>query len=52
MVNDYSVDLNFVSLHLNTLASVGSLVFVILIGLLFARFLLMGGATRMFERRG
>ena len=30
-VNNYSVDLNFVSLHLNTLASAGSLVFVILI---------------------
>ena len=48
-VNNYSVDLNFVSLHLNTLASAGSLVFVILIGLLFARFLLTGGTTRMFE---
>ena len=48
-VNDYSVNLNFVSLHLNTLASSGALVFIILICLLFARFLLMGGATRMFN---
>ena len=48
-VNDYSVDLNFVSLHLNTLASSGALVFIILISLLFARFLLTGGATRMFN---
>ena len=47
-VNHYSVDLNFVSLHLNTLASAGSLVFIILIFLLFARFLLTGGETRMF----
>ena len=38
-VNDYSVDPNFVSLHLNTFASSGALVFIILIRLLFARFL-------------
>ena len=43
-VNDYSVDLNFVSLHLNTLALAGSMIIVILICLLFARWLLMGGA--------
>ena len=49
LVNNYSFDLNFVSLHLNTMASAGSLVFVILIGFLFARFLLTGGATRMLE---
>ena len=48
-VNDYSVDPNFVSLHLNTLASSVALVFIILICLLIARFLLKGGATRMFN---
>ena len=49
LVNDYSVDLNFVSLHLNTLASVGSMILIILTALLFARWMLTGGATRMLE---
>ena len=49
-VNDYSVDLNFVSLHLNTFASSGALVLIVLIYLLLIRFFLTGGATRMFNR--
>ena len=49
LVNDYSVDLNFVSLHLNTLASSGALVLIVLICLLFGRFLLKRGATRMLN---
>ena len=49
-VNDYSVDLNFISLHLNTLASSGALIVCVLILLLLARFLLTGGCTRMMNR--
>ena len=48
-VNDYSVDLNFVSLHLNTLASSGALVFIVLISLTHQIFT-TGGATRIFNR--
>ena len=49
-VNDYSVDLNFVSLHLNTLASSGALILIVLISLLIIRFIFTGGATRMLDR--
>ena len=49
-VNDYSVDLNFISLHLNTLASSGALIICVIILLLLARFLLTGGCTRLMNR--
>ena len=49
-VNDYSVDLNFISLHLNTLASSGALIVIVLMLLLFARFLLTGGTSRLMNR--
>ena len=49
-VNDYSVDLNFISLHLNTLASSGAILDIVLILLILARFLLTGGATRLMNR--
>ena len=49
-VNDYSVDLNFVSLHLNTLASSGALILIVLISLLIIIFIFTGGATRMLDR--
>ena len=49
-VNDYSVDLNFVSLHLNTLASSGALILIVLISLLIIRFIFTGGATRLLNR--
>ena len=49
-VNDYSVDLKFISLHLNTLASSGALIVCVLILLLLARFLLTGGCTRMMNQ--
>ena len=49
-VNDYSVDLNFISLHLNTLASSGAILVIVLILLILARFLLTGGATRLMNR--
>ena len=39
-VNDYSVDLNFISLHLNTLASSGAILVCLIILLIVARFLL------------
>ena len=48
-VNDYSIDLNFVSLHLNTLASAGSMILIVLTALLFARWMLTGGVTQMWE---
>ena len=49
-VNDYSVDLNFVSLHLNMLASSGALILIVLISLLIIRFIFTGGATRLLDR--
>ena len=49
-VNDYSVNLNFISLHLNTLASSGALILIVLMLLLVARFCLTGGATRLLNR--
>ena len=49
-VNDYSVDLNFISLHLNTLASSGALIIIVLMLLLLARFLLTGGTTRLMNQ--
>ena len=49
LVNDYSIDLNFVSLHLNTLASTGSMILIILTALLFARWMLTGGVMPMWE---
>ena len=39
-INDYSVDLNFISLHLNTLASSGAILVCLIILLIVARFLL------------
>ena len=48
-VNDYSVDLNFVFLHMNTLASSGALILIVLMSLLIIRFFLTGGATRLFN---
>ena len=50
LVNDYSVDLNFISLHVNTLASSGALILIVLMLLLIARFCLTGGATRLLNR--
>ena len=49
-MNDYSVNLNFISLHLNTLASSGALIIIVLMLLLVARFCLTGGATRLMNR--
>ena len=49
-VNDYSVDLNFILLHLNTLASSGALILIVLMLLLIVRFCLTGGANRLLNR--
>ena len=48
-VNDYSVDLNFISLHLNMLASTGSIIVIVLIILLFSRWALKGGMGKMWD---
>ena len=49
-VNDYSIDMNFILLHLNTLTSSGALILIVLMTLLIVRFCLMGGASRMLNR--
>ena len=49
-VNDYSVDLNFISLHLNTLASSGAILVCLIILLIVARFLLRGGCSRLMNQ--
>ena len=48
-VNDYSIDLNFVSLYLNTLALAGSMILIILTALLFARWTLTRRVMQMWE---
>ena len=49
-INDYSVDLNFISLHLNTLASSGAILVCLIILLIVARFLLRGGCSRLMNQ--
>ena len=49
-LNDYSVDLNFISLHLNTLASSGAIIVCLKILLILARFLLCGGCSRLMNQ--
>ena len=48
-VYDYSVDLNFISLHLNMLTSAGFILIVVLLILLFSRWVLKGSLSRVWD---
>ena len=48
-VIDCSVNLNFISLYLNTLASAGSIIVIVLIILLFSRWALNGGIGKVWD---
>ena len=49
-INDYSANLNMISLHINTLASSGALLFGLIIFIILTRFLLCGGFSRLINK--